>query len=505
MANEPIYETIKADSRTLLGETQTVVEARLLPPAGTIIARVLAITADSSSEPSEAFTGEVRFAGKVEFKVLFVGDEGKSHETEHSAEFSDKLESELITSAHSPSVESTVIDVDVTTVSGGEIRLAAVVETKAWANDERELRYLAEADEYVERATADYCKLTAEGKTTAEYSATLENVKITDVMLCEHKAFVTERTANIGSIRVSGVIISEVCGETEDGLLASYRVETPFSEEWGADGAEIGDLVTARVCVDGKTALEGDGDERALVFNYDLKFDYAAYKTEIATLVCDLFSPTYEMKKTAVENKISLAAACATLTDRVEGNVALEADMPLADNILAATGTRLAVTNLVAADGEALVEGVVTGNVVYYAAEDDVISSVLVELPFSTTKKLDGVTAGDSLFGRGTVTAVSLKLRRGNEIEVKADVAIEVEAFRPSVIATITQVERGEEIVAPTAAISIHVAKKGETAWETAKALGATPEAIARQNPDLHQPFEGGERVVFYRYLGEDR
>lgn len=53
MAIEPVFETVKTDSRIYLGAVQTVVEARLLPPAGTIIARVLTIVSDVKSEPSE--------------------------------------------------------------------------------------------------------------------------------------------------------------------------------------------------------------------------------------------------------------------------------------------------------------------------------------------------------------------------------------------------------------------------------------------------------------------
>ena len=503
MAIEPVFETVKTDSRIYLGAVQTVVEARLLPPAGTIIARVLTIVSDVKSEPSEAFAGEVRFAGKIKFKVLFVGDEGKCHETEYVSDFSDKLQSDSITADVRPIVSSDVLDVDVTGVSGGEIKLAAVVETKVWADENREIKYLGSADAYVEESETAYCRLVARGKSSAEYAAAIENVKLRSIMFAEHKIVVSERSAGADSVRASGVIISDICGETEDGLIASYRVETPFSEEWGADGASVGDAVFVRACVSGKENLAADGETYAVDLNYEIAFDYSVYAPDRVTLVCDLFSSDRELIVGSESAPVNIAKGGYTITDRVEGNVTLEVNMPLADNILAATGTRLTVTNLLASDDEVLIEGIVSGSVIYYSAEDNVTSGALVELPFSITSRLDGARTGDELCGRGTVTSTSLKIRRGNEIDIKADIAVEIESVRPENVTVITSVEEGETIVKPTAAFSIHVTKKGETLWEVSKALGATPETIIGQNQGLTQPFEGGERIVVYRHLTE--
>ena len=53
----------------------------------------------------------------------------------------------------------------------------------------------------------------------------------------------------------------------------------------------------------------------------------------------------------------------------------------------------------------------------------------------------------------------------------------------------------------PSSAISIHIAKSGETLWDVAKALGSTPELVMLQNPDITLPLSGGERVIVYRHL----
>jgi hypothetical protein len=49
----------------------------------------------------------------------------------------------------------------------------------------------------------------------------------------------------------------------------------------------------------------------------------------------------------------------------------------------------------------------------------------------------------------------------------------------------------------------MHIAKSGETLWETAKALSATPEVIMEQNGEITLPFKGGEKVIIYRHLNK--
>lgn len=47
MAFEPVYDVVRLSSRKRIASAQTVAEARLLPAPGTVIARVLSITAET--------------------------------------------------------------------------------------------------------------------------------------------------------------------------------------------------------------------------------------------------------------------------------------------------------------------------------------------------------------------------------------------------------------------------------------------------------------------------
>lgn len=504
MAFEPVYDVVRLSSRKKVASAQAVTEARLLPAPGTVIARVLSITATSKVGASEVFAGEARYGGRVDFTVLFVDVDGKNHSITHSAEFSDKIESPLVTADMKADFTSEVLDTDVVNVSSGEIKLAAVVEIRLDADESVEIRYLSSggAGVYGSGEELEYSVYKAGGTGTANLSSTIADVKIVDILACEYRAIVTTRTAGMDSVTINGLIIGDILGETEDGLAASYRTEIPFSEEFAADGASAGDIVIARACVSGTPRIETDDDGSAIISDYKLTIVYAVYGEAKTEVVSDVFSATHELLVTSESATVCKPRLNTTVTDRVEGSVMLEVNMPIADNILGMTAQRVTVTNAAAAaDDEMLVEGVVGGNVIYYCAEANSENSVAVELPFSLKVAVPGLKEDDEVYARGEVISASLKIRRGNEIDVRAEVAFEVCAAASSTKCVITELTEGEARIIPTAAISVHVARPGESLWDVAKATGTTPEAVMAQNPDLELPLKGGERVIVYRYL----
>ena len=54
-----------------------------------------------------------------------------------------------------------------------------------------------------------------------------------------------------------------------------------------------------------------------------------------------------------------------------------------------------------------------------------------------------------------------------------------------------------------SAALTVHLAAKGEGIWEVAKSAGCPPDDIMRQNPALTLPLQGGERILIYRSVKE--
>ncbi len=503
MSFEPKFDKIDFTAKNELKRTQAVVEARILPRPGTAIARVLSVAAKCNLSGVEVFNGEVRYTGRVGYTVLFVDVNGDNHATEYSADFSDKLEEASITPTSRVKLDCSVLDTDIVSVTGGELKLASVVELVLYDSIDKSIDAFVSADGvYTTAADVDYTRLIASNRVETEISARLDNPAINGVLCTESSVSVTSVTAGVDCVTVRGEVITHILGETEDGLMASYRVVSELDEELELNGVRPENTVLACVAVSTTTDYESDGESGAVNLLYELTFELAAFDQKSSPVVTDVFSVTNELIPTVTEVDFKCVKPCKYLSECVDGSVTTGDNLPIVDNILGGTAYKLNVTNAVALDGEALIEGIVEGNVIYYSAEAASKASVAVELPFSI--KVDGeFSGGDTLTVSGVVTAVNTKIRRGNEIDLKADVNMCVCATENTRVGVVTGLSVGESVSIPEAAISVHIAGKNQSLWEISKALGATPETIMEQNPNLIQPFEGGERIIIYRALGE--
>ena len=142
----------------------------------------------------------------------------------------------------------------------------------------------------------------------------------------------------------------------------------------------------------------------------------------------------------------------------------------------------------------------VSTNLVYYSSEANAVNSVKAEIPFVLEKNAP-ISENNEVFAEGYITRISHRVRRGNELSVKAEICLIVSVCEHRSVEIITSLVEGEEIPVPTSAISLHIARPNESLWEVAKALSTTPELVLVQNPNLSLPLLGGERIVAYRHL----
>jgi hypothetical protein len=96
---------------------------------------------------------------------------------------------------------------------------------------------------------------------------------------------------------------------------------------------------------------------------------------------------------------------------------------------------------------------------------------------------------------------VTAKIRRANEIDVRADVVFTISKETEREIGVMRALTVGEARVLPTSAISVYVVSSKENLWDVAKALGTTPEIIVSQNDGLELPLKGGEKIMLFRHL----
>lgn len=503
MAFEPIVSVVEPNRFDRLCRFQSVTEARLLPRPDAEIDKLLSCSAVAKIGSSEVYNGEIRVRGRVEFRSVYVSTDGKNNALSVGVDFSEKIECDKLVGDMSASVSAEVIDVEMVKLTPGELRLNAIIELSVFGVEKTKYSVVSEMPDgvYVSEKSMTHSVLVCAGRGESEHTASIADAGVADVLCCESRVCVNEATAGDGSVRISGVIYADAICETADGMLTHVKSEIPFDEEYPADGASVSDRVVARSFVSSKyDFIAGDEGGGELEITCALVTDYFVFAEENFAYIDDVYSVERDLITEQENICVSRVRQSVTVTERVDGNIVLERDMPPVDNILAITGLKAMVTDVHAGEGEATVEGVVAGKIIYYSAEDGVKNSVPMELPFSSDVIADGFELGDSATGEGAVIGVSVKIRRGNELDVRADVSFVLNAVGYKCADVLTKVSEGELRTPPLAAVSIHYGSAGEGLWTASRALGVTPEEVVKQNPECEFPLEKDSRLIAYRH-----
>ncbi len=488
----PDNNKIKSDEIIQIARGQAVVEARQPIDKD---CKVLSVSATACARPSEVFTGEVRYAGKVRFDCL-VFAAGKTECISTVAEFSDKITSPKVTVGLNPQIIADVVNCEAT-ADGGGVKMVAVVDTvlDAAVHCDCETVIPDDGGIYTERKTIGYGTVIGEPSEVVYITDAVTDVKATDVLCVTSRAVINTVESGADEIKISGCVYSSAVAETADGLATPLRVVTPFVKSISAPGADVGDVAYANVCVtDSSATFVSDGDENRLELSVTLSIDGTVVRTATAEVAVDVFCADSELETTTVQVTACEFEPQTTVTDSVDGQIALAQDRLAADNVLCVKGEFCTVTDAHADDGRVTVEGLVGGDIVYYNAESNAVDSIAFRLPFSMPLGIH--TGAENVRATAVVTDVSVKVRRESVFDIKAETAFTVRLGSCEKVTIVETVKRGAEIARPDATIIVHIAKPGETLWQAARALGCSPDRVTEQNANVEAPYSGGERLI---------
>lgn len=480
---------IKSDELSFAARGQAVVEARQPLESE---CRILSVSATAATTPSEVFAGEARYIGKVKFDCIVLTN-GRVECMSVVAEFSDKIASPTIVAGATVNIVPEVINVEAS-AEGGTLKAVAVVDTTAVVVASDEYSCLSDPDDgiYAEKRAVEYCTVCAEQSETAYVTDSVSGAKCAEILCSTSRAVVTAAEAVDGEIKVSGSVYTNVVIRTDDDMVSSCKIVTPFVKNIAALGANDGNIAFADAAVTESVATLV-ADENRIELAVTLALNATAFACRTAEVVTDVFCADYEIEPKTAEAKYCRVEPLATVTDTVDGQIPIADDRLAADNVLCVSGAFVTVTSASIEDKRVTVEGLVGGDIVYYNAEKNAVDSLSFRLPFSMPLSVhtDAVNAHVA----ACVTDVSVRVRRESVFDIKAEIAFTVTSSTPQSCTLIESVGVGAAIPRPDASVIVHIAKAGETLWQAAKALCCSPERVEQQN-DATAPYAGGERLV---------
>ena len=119
-------------------------------------------------------------------------------------------------------------------------------------------------------------------------------------------------------------------------------------------------------------------------------------------------------------------------------------------------------------------------------------------MPYSLSVLAPEVREGDNVEVEVKLADVSVKNKKGRELEVIANIVVSYSINRPQVFAITTEINFGETKPNKNYALEIYVAKENQTLWDVAKHLNISTENLLSQNPELNLPISVGDKIVAY-------
>ena len=474
-----------------IGKIQTIAQTHIRCGG---VTKVLSACASCYVRVSETLTGEVRLAGRETVDIVASSGDGLSRESGWT-EFTDRAELDGITTSSSVTAVGRVLDTDVVSVENDSVTLASVIEITLYAEERSVIpEPLPQSDGvFTGDSRMTFSRLVA--KVTGKAEVRSENkVELARYVCADARTCISGAEAGLDSVTVNGDVCIDGMGLTADGASQPFALVLPFSEELAAEGARRGDLVQMRaVCA----TVAAEESEEGITFIVTVDLSGAVYSELAASCAVDAFSPDCELTLTRTPVRGVAVTGEHCVSGQAEGAVTLP-EGENADRVLALCCFAAQPLSAYCEYGRAVIEGAVTGTIIYADAEAGRKSSCAAEIPFKVVTDVEA--DDDTLFDvTGAVGKISVRPSRLGELNVRCELHFCLQTAKEVKAEAVTAAVCGEPYPDRKGMISVYVASGGETLWDSARELRVTPETVLMQNDELDFPLSRGDKVFVFR------
>ena len=496
---EPNYTRIVSSVRKNLGITQSVVEVKLQSDEEGV-RNVYSIGAKSTVIKSDVSGNELVFNGLVDFQAMVECDSLKFSALDYSAEFKDKfiydkeLSGEVI-------LTSNVIDISSQVVTNG-VRVTAIVETNIDIIESVDKNVLTGINGDAEISTDELNYYTYVGKATEKFDVS-DEININGV----DQIYMVTPSVSISSVVpknhfaiISGKLNVDICCGGRDGEnnIITNNHEVDFCWEVALDDIEENSYIQNAVSILSNeikvsTSIE-DGNAQ---INILVPINYSGYvfKSSVISVIGDIFSKTHYISTTSEKVDLLKGERSVGFKDNINGVAVISDTAPFIDDVLGVSTNNIVIASCNIDDNNLVVEGIANSTVLYFTKETNLITSVLVEMPFVVEQKVDADICNVVSI---CLNGLSAKSRRGKEIEVSAEIEMFADNYLVSNNCIISEVHVGEEKPIDECSLYIYVVKPNDTLWDIAKEMNVSEDLIIEQNPDIQLPLVSGSKLVIY-------
>lgn len=497
--------TINSTYRKNLGLVQNEVSTTITSDNN--IAKILCSQATSVINNFEAINGELKFNGTVCFNVVYANEVGELFSLDQSENFSFKLENAEISTNTCAIFKTDVIELKVNS-SSDDVKLNATVETliegfltesvETYQSNDENIITNSNFVNYTTLSKCDKANFNFEESFSSKEPidkilSTKANVKVLDYSLGTDY-FTVEGTIMFNMMYVEG-------DETKQ--LKQFCKCYKFKEELESEGITKEGLMIIRSKINNcmiTTNVETKDDENIVNFSIPVDINFAYLLPSSHEVVADAYSLKNKLNLNIESFKVAGNNCLKCFDEKIDGQLVINDEAPRIIKIVSYHGENASITNTFKNGDNVVVEGLASVNVIFLEEDDEneKLNSVVIEVPFSIENRFEELLEGDEITSCVMVKEIDCKCKKGKEINLDLDLTICVNAFNFSEEMALTGVVLGEPLTPKEACLQIYFARKGNTLWDISKGLGAKPETILDQNPNINLPLSEDEKIVLF-------
>lgn len=321
--------------------------------------------------------------------------------------------------------------------------------------------------------------------------------RVLDVLSRSESAVVTEVQCGVNEVIVDGNVFLRLLllqNDEKNAIICEER-KIPFRTEIRIDGVSpdmnaVAFVEFVRTVV--KAVVDEDKNYTDLTADIDVGVRaYATVKKEIAVST-DAYSPINEVSVSKSEYNSACPVGCFSLTEKVYANSGFT---PTAgQDILFIAAEKIESVNL---NDNGEVSGIISATAVI-RAENGYYSTPL-NAAFSFNADLGGREKSNLIICGVCLQSFSFRPRA--ETELEAIVSVQFTEYVKESFSAVEEIFVGNEKQKQSGAVSVYIAKEGDTEWDVCKQLGVSSENIAEYNENVTYPLKGNERIIVYRGL----
>ena len=501
MENE---EKLNVATKTKLATVEEKITSTL--SSNNKVTKVLTLNAKQMINKINVESGQVKFEGEVVFSLLVSVESGEILPLEQKAEFSKVVESEKINSSSIAIVEGVVEDVS-SAFEGDDLKLSCSCVFDVYVINALADVSCAKRPESVLTKEDDVSFVSFVGNEEHKFNVNLELAKdkISKVLSVSAMPYIKTILSSNDYFVTTGEVYFSVVYETSDGEVKSTNKREDFSQEVECGGVTKDSIIQANVFAGKENIIEG---ENSYAIEVPLTINAQVFANTTTSCIVDAYSLDNEIELTTASYTYSEFLQTVTSEENIITNFKLSENFAQIDKILAVSPIGIIKTKQIVKDGEILVEGIASINIIYYTEDDDgnrVLSSVDVSVPYSTTFSVAELKSQDEACVYLSFGDINVKNRHGRDLEMLIELKANINIFRSKNGAITTDIMIGEEKLPSENALEVYVVREGEDLWDVSKKLNISSTDFILQNRDISLPLHAGDKVIAYHRLKEEQ